>query len=105
MRIVGTGKFQEQTRTVVLDNLKLRITKPLVVSVAMSGPIVAGGQQQAEVQLQRFGDEPQPVRLQVSDGPAGLCGTNFCHDTQRRKSGENTVHGRPQRPLRANSKT
>jgi hypothetical protein len=72
IRIVGTGKFQEQTRTVVLENLKLRITKPLVVSLAMSGPIVAGGQQDAVVQLERFGDEPQPVRLHVSDGPEGL---------------------------------
>ena len=77
IRIVGTGKFQEQTRTVVLENLTLRVTKPLVVSVAMSGPIVAGGEQQADVQLQRFGDEPQPVRLQVSDGPAGLAAPIF----------------------------
>ena len=61
----------------VLDKLKLRVTKPLVVSVAMAGPIVAGGQQQAEVQLQRFGDDPQPVRLQVSDGPAGLAAPIF----------------------------
>ena len=72
IRIVGTGTFQEQSRKVVLDNLKLHITKPLVVSVAMAGPVVAGGQQQAEVKLQRFGDDPQPVRLQVSDGPTGL---------------------------------
>lgn len=72
LRIVGTGKFQQQTRTVVMDKLSLRITKPLIVSVAMLGPIIAGGQQQAEVRLQRFGDEPQKVKLQVSDGPAGL---------------------------------
>jgi hypothetical protein len=38
----------------------------------MLGPIIAGGRQQAEVHLQRFGDERQNVRLQVSDGPAGL---------------------------------
>jgi hypothetical protein len=72
VRIVGTGKFQEQTRIVVLDKFRMRITKPLVVSVAMLGPIVCGGQQQAEVRLQRFGDKPQRVRLQLSDGPPGL---------------------------------
>jgi hypothetical protein len=72
IRIVGTGKFQEQTRTVALENLTLRVTKPLVVSVALAGPIVAGGQQQADVRLERFGEGPQPVRLQFSDGPAGL---------------------------------
>jgi hypothetical protein len=72
IRIVGTGTFQEQSHKVVLDNLKLHITKPLVVSVAMAGPIVAGGHQQAEVKLQRFDDNPQPVRLRVSEGPEGL---------------------------------
>jgi hypothetical protein len=46
-------------------------------SLAMTGPIAAGGTQQADVQLQRFGDEPQPVRLQVSDGPAGLSAPIF----------------------------
>jgi hypothetical protein len=72
IRLVGTGTFQEQSRKVVLDNVKLHTTKPLVVSVGMAGPVVAGGQQQAEVKLQRFGDDPQPVRLQVSEGPEGL---------------------------------
>ncbi len=72
IRIVGTGTFQDQSRTVVLNNVKLRVTKPLVVSVAMLGPIVAGKQQQAEVKVHRFGDDLQPVRLHVSDGPAGL---------------------------------
>jgi hypothetical protein len=72
IRIVGVGTVQEQSRKVILDNVKLHITKPLVVSVAMAGAIVAGGQQQAEVKLQRFGDDPQPVRLQVSEGPEGL---------------------------------
>jgi hypothetical protein len=77
LRIVGTGRFQEQTRTVVLQNLTLRVTKPLAVSIAMAGPITAGGGQQADVQVQRFGDEPQPVRLQLNDGPAGLSAPIF----------------------------
>jgi hypothetical protein len=77
VRIVGLGTFQEQSRKTVLDNLKLHITKPLVVSVAMSGPVVVGGQQQAEVKLQRFGNDSQQVRLQVSDGPAGLAAPIF----------------------------
>ncbi len=72
IRIAGTGVFQDQTKRVVLENVKLGVTKPLVVSVAMAGPIAAGGQQSANILLQRFGDERQPVRMQVSDGPAGL---------------------------------
>ncbi len=90
------AEFQEQTRTVVLQNLTLRVTKPLVVSVAMAGPIVAGGGQQADVQLQRFGDEPQPVRLQVSDGPAGLSAPIFV-TVPATQSSQNTVHGRRDR--------
>jgi hypothetical protein len=77
IQIVGTGTFQDQSRKVVLSNIKLRVAKPLGVSVAMSGPILAGGQQQADVKIQRFGDDPQPVRLQVSDGPAGLAAPIF----------------------------
>ena len=77
IRISGSAKFQEQARTVVLQDVKLQVSKPLVVTVAMSGPIVAGGGQQADVQLQRFGDDPQPVRLQVSDGPSGLSAPIF----------------------------
>jgi uncharacterized membrane protein len=38
----------------------------------MMGPVVAGGAQQAELKVERFGKEPQPVKLQFSDGPAGL---------------------------------
>jgi hypothetical protein len=77
IRIVGTGRFQEQIRSVVLQNLTLRVAKPLAVSISMAGPIAAGGGQQADVVLQRFGDEPQLVRLQISDGPAGLLAPIF----------------------------
>lgn len=72
LRIIATGKFQEQTRVVSVDDVKLRVVKPLVVTVALAGPIVAGGEQQAEIRLQRFGPEPLPVRVQFVDGPAGL---------------------------------
>jgi hypothetical protein len=77
VRIVGTGTFQGQTRKVVLENLKLRVTKPLIVSMTMAGPIAAGGQQRADVQLVRFGAGPQSVRVQVSDGPEGLAAPIF----------------------------
>jgi len=55
-----------------LEQLMMRVVKPLVVSVAMAGPIVAGGVQQAEIRLQRFGNDPHPVRVHFTDGPAGL---------------------------------
>jgi hypothetical protein len=72
IRIVGTGKFQEQTRVVTLEQVRLRVVKPLVVSVAIAGPIVVGGDQQAEIRVQRFGDEAGPVHVRFTEGPAGL---------------------------------
>jgi hypothetical protein len=72
VRIVGTGKFQEQIRVVALEQLTLRVVKPLVVSVAVAGPILVGGVQQAEIRVQRFGNEPHAVRVHFTDGPAGL---------------------------------
>jgi hypothetical protein len=77
IRIVGTGRFQDQTRAVTLPDVKLRVTKPLVARVTMAGPIAAGGAQHADVQLQRFGGDPQPVRLQVNNGPMGLSAPIF----------------------------
>jgi hypothetical protein len=70
--VTGIGKFQEQTRTVAVENNKLIVTKPLVVSVALPAPIVAGEQQLATVRIQRFGNEPLPVELRVISAPDGL---------------------------------
>ncbi|MCA9231453.1 MAG: PPC domain-containing protein [Planctomycetales bacterium] len=70
--IVGTATFQDQTKVAALENVTLQVCQPLVVSLKVPGPIVVGGSQAAEIHLQRFGAEPQPVRVQVSDGPPGL---------------------------------
>jgi hypothetical protein len=72
IKIIGTGKFKEQTRVVALADLTLQVIQPLVATVTVAGPLVAGGEQVAKVQLQRFGTEPQPVRIQIKDGPQGI---------------------------------
>ena len=72
LKIIGTGKFQEQSRVVALGDLSLQVVQPLVASVTVAGPLVAGGEQVAKVKLQRFGAEPQPVRIQIKDGPQGV---------------------------------
>lgn len=72
IRIIGTATFQDQSRKVVLDAIKLKVTKPLVISVSFASPLIAGAQQFADVKLQRFGTDSQPVRLQVFEGPEGL---------------------------------
>jgi hypothetical protein len=55
-----------------LENLSLVVTKPLVVSITVPGPIPREGEQTAAVHVRRFGDEPQPVRVQFDDGPGGI---------------------------------
>lgn len=77
IRIVGTARFQEQTQIVALEHLGLQVTKPLVVSIMAPGPIAAGGEQSAVVRVRRFGDEPQAVRVQVNEGPAGISAPIF----------------------------
>jgi hypothetical protein len=77
IRIVGTARFQEQSQNVTLDEVNLRVTKPLVVSLNVPGPIPVGGSIEAEILLRRFAVEPEPVRVQVSDGPAGLLAPIF----------------------------
>jgi hypothetical protein len=72
LRITGRGVFQDQPRTVVLEEVKLRVTKPLVATLTMAGPLVQGSTQQAEIRVQRFGDDPQSVHVRFIDGPPGL---------------------------------
>ena len=48
-----------------------------MVSLNLPGPIPVGGTIEAEILLRRFGAEPGPVRVQVSDGPAGLLAPIF----------------------------
>jgi len=72
IKIVGTGKYQEQTRIVTLADVSLRVSKPLVASISLAGPLLVGGEQTAKIKLQRFGAESQTVRIQVVNGPAGV---------------------------------
>jgi hypothetical protein len=77
IQIAGAGKFQEQAQTFSLANIPLQVTKPLVVSISLPAPIPAGGEQPATIRVRRFGSEPQPVRVQVDDGPAGVSAPIF----------------------------
>jgi hypothetical protein len=77
IHIAGAGKFQEQAQTFSLANIPLQVTRPLVVSISLPAPIIVGGEQVATIRVRRFGSEPQPVRVQVDDGPAGVSAPIF----------------------------
>ncbi|RIK72996.1 MAG: hypothetical protein DCC67_18450 [Planctomycetota bacterium] len=72
IRLIGRGTFQDQKQSAALDGVKLRVVKPLMVAIAAPPAIVTGTQQQAEVSIQRFAADAQPVQLRFIDGPAGL---------------------------------
>ncbi len=77
LTIAGAGTFQEQAQTFSLANIPLQVTRPLVVSISLPGPISAGGEQSATIHVRRFGDAPDAVRVQVHDGPASVSAPIF----------------------------
>lgn len=72
LRIVGTATHNLQKKSVTLENIELKITDPLVVTVEPQGPLVAGGTQKAIIRVVRFGENPSPVEVRFRNAPAGL---------------------------------
>jgi len=100
LRIIGTATFKHQKKTVTLEDVQLRITKPLVVSVELAGPVVVGGTLTATLRVVRFGESPAPVEVRFREGPAGLSApivTTIPSDTDQidvvLAAGPNTVPG------------
>ena len=71
-KLTGTATFQNQPKTVELGEVALRVTKPLVVSAAMAGPIAPGGKQKLKITITRFGDHKAPVAIALQNLPAGV---------------------------------
>jgi hypothetical protein len=71
-RVIGSATFQNQPKRVTLDNLVLRVVKPILVSVVPAGPLAAGYKQSVSVKLTRFGDANGPVTFRFRPLPAGI---------------------------------
>ena len=71
-RVTGAATFQNQPKRVTLDNLVLRVVKPILVSVVPAGPLAAGYKQSVSIKLTRFGDVNGPVTFRCRPLPAGI---------------------------------
>ena len=69
IRVIATGTFENQTKTVVLDEVPLYIIEPLRVTLKPKGPLQPGGNQRVTVCVQRFGEEKHPVRVSWKQAP------------------------------------
>ncbi|MBI2825456.1 MAG: PPC domain-containing protein [Planctomycetia bacterium] len=74
LSITGTATFQNQPKTVTIADLVLRVVKPVQVSLAPAGPLVAGGKQAVAVKLTRYGDATGPVTVRLKHVPTGMSG-------------------------------
>lgn len=72
IRIVGSGNFQNQPKRVVIDNVVLRVVKPVQVALAPAGPMAAGGKQSVVVKLTRMGDANGAAIVRFKNLPTGI---------------------------------
>lgn len=71
-RIVGSANFQNQPKTVVLENVALRVTPPIEINVSFAGPVTAGTSVKAKVVASRYTEDKGPIALEFRNLPLGL---------------------------------
>lgn len=72
IRLVGTAAHQNQPKRVVLDQIPLRVTPPLVVTVELSGAVKAGDKLKAKVRAARDGGATEAIALEWKNLPLGV---------------------------------
>jgi hypothetical protein len=74
LRVVGRATFENQPGKAVLDQLVLRVSRPLAVEATVAGKLVRGGKQKVRIHVARAADDRQPIQLAWQGLPAGLHG-------------------------------
>lgn len=72
LTVRGSSNFQNQPRTVTLDNVMLRVGKPLGLTVAAAGPLVTGTTQKLKLTATRYGEEKGAIGLSLTGLPLGV---------------------------------
>jgi hypothetical protein len=67
----AVGEFQQQAKMQTIQ-VPIRWIDPLVVQVQVDGPILSGQSQKLQIQVERSGDDPQPISLRWKNLPAGI---------------------------------
>jgi hypothetical protein len=71
-RIRGSATFQNQPKSVVLDQVLLRVAPPLAMSIAFAGPVKAGQPVKAKIFAARDGQEKAPIQIAWRNLPLGV---------------------------------
>lgn len=71
-RLTGAATFQNQPKRAAVENLILRVVKPIQVAVAPAGALNPGGKQTVSLKLTRHGDANGPVTVRLRPLPAGI---------------------------------
>lgn len=71
-RVVGSANFQNQPKTVAVDDVVLRVVPPLELSVEFAGPVTTGTVVKAKIRATRHGEEKAPVAVAFRNLPLGL---------------------------------
>ena len=71
-RITGTATFQNQPKTVVLGDVKLRVVDPVGVTITPAGPLTPGGKQKIKIGLTRYAAEKEAATINFKDLPKGI---------------------------------
>jgi hypothetical protein len=69
---VGSANFQNQPKTVAVDDVVLRVVPPLELSVEFAGPVTTGTVVKAKIRATRHGEEKAPVAVAFRNLPLGL---------------------------------
>lgn len=72
IRVVGSATFQSQDKKVVLEDLLLRVVKPLSVTLTPAGKLPAGGKQKVKIHVAFAGDAKGAVKLGFLGLPKGV---------------------------------
>lgn len=73
-RVTAAATFQNQPQRAAIENLVLRVVKPIQLAATPAGPLAAGGKQTIGVKLTRFGDANGPVTIRFRSLPPGITG-------------------------------
>lgn len=74
LRLIGKATFDNQPGEVTIDNIKLRVRRPLSIEAVAQGKLVRGQGQPVRIRVVRLGNDKQPIQLAWQDLPPGVSG-------------------------------
>ncbi len=73
VNVLAIGDFQQHGKMQQLS-IPIRWIDPLIVNATAKGPLVPGQSQKLAIQIERNGDDPQPITAKLKNLPKGITG-------------------------------